>query len=66
MPTKSLGCCPSALVPMSPTTPIAMPAASPLNPPARPAATADRRERIHDGKTYDLECSGKEHTSVDS
>lgn len=45
MPTKSLGCCPSALVPMSPTMPMAIPAARPLKPPARPAATA-RHERL--------------------
>ena len=38
IPTNNLGCCPNALVPMSPTMPIATPAASPLNPPARPAA----------------------------
>ena len=45
IPTKSLGCCPSDLVPMSPTTPIATPAASPLNPPARPAATAQQNAK---------------------
>ncbi len=52
MPTKSLGCCPSALVPMSPTTPIATPAASPLKPPARPEAT----EGKHRECTWDHDC----------